>query len=110
MFVGEKCTLVPRNCNAISDCQVNEGHRNDLGQYTYAQALLSPLQAAASKYFSWSREHRAVEILDTLGILFNRNNSDDLLYTMLVVINEYVTKVRRPVKSFFLVHQPLQKI
>lgn len=55
--------------------------------------FLNALQAAAARYFGWSREAQAAEVLKNLGTLYGRKNSDDLLFTLLVVINQYAAKV-----------------
>lgn len=73
------------------DCppELAAAHRVD----GYSPAAAGPLASFAARAVSWSREARAARVLGTLADLFGRATSDDLLYTWLVVINEYVTEV-----------------
>jgi hypothetical protein len=56
----------------------------------YAPGAAGPLAQLAARV-GWTREGRAARVLGTLRELWARHTSDDLLYTWLVVINEYVT-------------------
>jgi hypothetical protein len=60
----------------------------------FAPAAPGPLAALAARV-GWTREGRAAGVLRTLAELWGRHTSDDLLYTWLVVINEYFTVGRR---------------
>lgn len=67
--------------------ELTAAHRAD----GYAPESAGPLAKLAAGAFGWSREARAARVLGTLRDLWGRHTSDDLLYTWLVVINEYVT-------------------
>ncbi|GBF99961.1 hypothetical protein Rsub_12654, partial [Raphidocelis subcapitata] len=58
----------------------------------FAPASAGALAALAAR-LGWSSEARAARVLGTLGELWGRHTSDDLLFTFLVVINEYITEV-----------------
>jgi len=57
----------------------------------YAPETAGPIAAFAARAVSWSKEARASRVLSTLSELWGRYTSDDLLFTWLVVINEYFT-------------------
>ncbi|KAI8465280.1 MAG: hypothetical protein J3K34DRAFT_437601 [Monoraphidium minutum] len=59
---------------------------------SYAPGAAGPLARLAARV-GWTREGRAARVLGTLQELWGRATSDDLLFTWLVVLNEYVTEV-----------------
>eukprot|EP00879_Flechtneria_rotunda_P019225 GHRR01020186.1.p1 GENE.GHRR01020186.1~~GHRR01020186.1.p1 ORF type:complete len:765 (+),score=228.66 GHRR01020186.1:201-2495(+) len=59
----------------------------------FAPATAGPLAQLLAKNVGFTNEARAARVLDILNTLWGRRSSDDLLYTWLVVLNEYVTPV-----------------
>ncbi|KAF8063768.1 hypothetical protein HT031_003625 [Scenedesmus sp. PABB004] len=59
----------------------------------FAPATAGPLARALAARVGFSAEARAAGVLGTLRTLWDRHTSDDLLFTWLVLINQYFTPV-----------------